>query len=387
MKDSIRTVQTCENCLKVQRSVKHIVSNETSYCLAMSKCEEFLSSKSVCATCKYNGQVFHIPSLRACDACLDRNVMCQKLVVMAVATDCEECNKKALVCLSDMADNKELPSELELVVSLPDVVHVGKSCKCSWSNWFINLDGELSNLVLLRSFRDNAEDFIRKKLRKLLSLDCVRNKDKMAVEPIIRLTRPDVFKVLQDVTLVVHTIVPEQYRFWKSNQRGVCPPPISVSNGPTSSILALDYNFETFSSRLLKIRLYQPADVSVVRDGMSDARDLCFIDGIAFVCKRGKSAISFVDFDGKVRICTKSLKRRADFLSHLKALSLSTEGTVPVLRQRLNDHLSSISKSIDSAEHVQIHPNCQTRPSAICAANNDLLFCSDDESQHVYQVA
>lgn len=124
-----------------------------------------------------------------------------------------------------------------------------------------------------------------------------------------------------------------------------------------------------------------------MRDGISDARDLCFIDGIAFVCERGKSAISFVDFDGKVRICTKSLKRRADFLSHLKALSLSTEGTVPVLRQRLNDHLSSTSKGIDSAEHVQIHPNCLTRPSAICAANNDLLFCSDDESQYVYQVA
>jgi len=192
MKDSIRTVQTCENCMKALRSVKHIVSSETSNCLAMSKCEECLSSKSVCATCKDSGQVSHIPSLRACDACLDRNLMCQKLVIMAVATDCEECNKKALLCLSDMADNKELASELELVVLLPDVVHVGKSCKCSWSNWFINLDGELSNLVLIRSLRDNAEDLIRKKLRKLLSLDCVRNKDRMAVEPIICLTRPDV---------------------------------------------------------------------------------------------------------------------------------------------------------------------------------------------------
>lgn len=173
--------------------------------------------------------------------------MCQKLVVMAVATDCEECNKKGLVCLSDMADNKELPSELELVVPLPDVVHVGKSCKCCWSNWFINLDGELSNLVLLRSFRDNAEDFIRKKLRKLLSLDCVRNKDKMAVEPIIRLTRPDVFKALRGVTFVVHTIVPEQYRFWKSNQRGVCPHPVSVSNGPTrAQSLLLTTTFRHF---------------------------------------------------------------------------------------------------------------------------------------------
>ena len=81
-------------------------------------------------------------------------------------------------------------------------------------------------------------------------LDCVRNKDGMAVEPIIRLTRPDVLKVLQGVTFVVHTIVPEQFRFWKSNEKGVCPHPISVSNGPTGSILALDYNFETLSSRL-----------------------------------------------------------------------------------------------------------------------------------------
>ena len=245
------------------------------------------------------GQVSHHPSLRACDSCSDRNVTCQKLVIMAVATDCKECNKKALVHLSDMADGKELPPELELVVPLPDVVHIGKTFKCSWSNWFINLDGEFSNLVLLRSLRDNAEAFIKKKLRKLLSLECVRNKDRMAVEPIIRLTRPEVLKVLEDVKFVVHTIVPEQYRFWKSNQRGVCPHPIAVSEGPTGSILALDYNFETGLSRLLTIRLHQPADVSVVRDGLKDARNLCFIDGIAFLCERGKIYNFFCRLRGK----------------------------------------------------------------------------------------
>ena len=79
MKDSIRLVQTCENCLKGQHSVKNIVSSETSNCLAMSKCEKCLSSKSVRANCKDDGQVSHIPSLGACDACLDRNVMCQKV--------------------------------------------------------------------------------------------------------------------------------------------------------------------------------------------------------------------------------------------------------------------------------------------------------------------
>ena len=103
---------------------------------------------------------------------------------MAIATDCEECNKKALVRLSDMADGKELPPELELVVPLPDVVHIGKSFKCSWSNWFINLDGEYSNLVLLRSLRDNAEAFIKKKLRKLLSLELLGIKTEWLSNPL-----------------------------------------------------------------------------------------------------------------------------------------------------------------------------------------------------------
>ena len=64
--------------------------------------------------------------------------------------------------------------------------------------------------MLLRSLRDNAEAFIKKRLRKLLSLECVRNKDRMAVEHInICLTRPEVLKVLEDVKFVVHIIVLE----------------------------------------------------------------------------------------------------------------------------------------------------------------------------------
>lgn len=112
-----------------------------------------------------------------------------------------------------------------------------------------------------------------------------------------------------------------------------------------------------------------------MRDGLRDARDsVCFIDGTAFASQRRKSTISFVDFKGKGKICAKSFKRRVELLSHLEALSLPTDGTVRVLHQRLKDHLGAISKCTDPAEHVQIHPNRLSRPSAICAANNDLLF-------------
>ena len=98
-------------------------------------------------------------------------------------------------------------------------------------------------------------------------------------------------------------------------------------------------------------------------------------------CAKGENLQFLLDFEGKVKISTKSLRRRAELLRHLEALSLPTDGTVPVLRERLKDHLGAISKNTDCAEHVQMHPNRLGKPSAVYPASNDLLFCSDDESQ------
>ena len=89
-------------------------------------------------------------------------------------------------------------------------ITIGKSLKCSWSNWFIDLNGQMSNLVLIRTLRDSTDSDICKPLRKVLTLECVRNKDRMAEEPIVRLTRPEGIEVLSKVSLVVHTLVPEK---------------------------------------------------------------------------------------------------------------------------------------------------------------------------------
>ena len=113
----------------------------------------------------------------------------------------------------------------------------------------------MSNLVLIRTLRDSTDSDVRKLLRKMLTLECVQNKDRMAVEPIVRLTRPEVIEALSKVSLVVHTLVPEKYRFWTSNQQGVCCHPVAICPGPLGSILTLDYDFNTSCSRLLKIRL------------------------------------------------------------------------------------------------------------------------------------
>ena len=87
----------------------------------------------------------------------------------------------------------------------------------------------MSNLVFIRTLRDSKDVFVQKHLGKLLTLQSVCNKDRMAIDPITRLTRPEVIKVLRKVEVVAHTIVPEKYRFWASNQQGVCKHTVVVS--------------------------------------------------------------------------------------------------------------------------------------------------------------
>ena len=71
------------------------------------------------------------------------------------------------------SENNTMPLELLLQTPLPDVVHTGESLKCSWSNCFIDLTGQMSNLVLIRTLRDSTDSGVHKLLRKMLTLECV----------------------------------------------------------------------------------------------------------------------------------------------------------------------------------------------------------------------
>ncbi|KAL9958419.1 hypothetical protein ACROYT_G035429 [Oculina patagonica] len=295
-----KTVQVCDRCLAKQPAKNHIVTHDSAQC--NSKCDRRLQMKAVCQECQRKGHVSYLPALRCCESCLEDSVQCRKVAVLAVVTDCEECNKQALLEIQKMSENNTMPPELLLLTPLPDVVHIDSD--------------------------------IRKPLRKMLSLECVRNKDRMAVEPIVRLTRPEVIEALSKVSLVVHTLVPEKCRFWTSNQQGVCCHPVAICPGPLGIVLALDYDFNTSCSRLLKIRLHQPTDVAELQNGLKDSRDLCFSSGVAYIAERGNACIRFEDLDGKVRLNPNSLRSRADLERTLGDYNLSIDGTVPTLRAK-----------------------------------------------------
>ena len=160
------------------------------------------------------GQKSHYPALRACSSCIEKGIKCTRAVVFAISTDCEEKNKQVM---ENFPIIKKFNPLIDQTVMLPDCVHVGKSMKCSWANWFIIVDNCRTNLVFIRTLRDHGDTDLKKSLQQLLSLECVRNKDRTAVDPILRLTNEAVLNLLDNVPYAVHTIVPETYKFWKSN--------------------------------------------------------------------------------------------------------------------------------------------------------------------------
>ncbi|PFX22542.1 Fibrillin-1 [Stylophora pistillata] len=126
--------------------------------------------------------------------------------------------------------------------------------------------------------------------------------------------------------------------------------------------------------------------VSVKREGLNDARDLCYTSSIAFIAERGSAAIQFVDFNGTVRIKEDSVIRRTELLKYLKRFNLPVGGIVSVLRERPRKHLKDVADKIERLYQVQL-THALEKPSAICAASGDLLLCADDGRKTITQVA
>ncbi|PFX15057.1 hypothetical protein AWC38_SpisGene20742 [Stylophora pistillata] len=172
-----------------------------------------------------------------------------------------------------------------------------------------------------------------------------------------------------------------------SNQQGLCCHPVAISPGPLGSVLALDYDFVSCCSRLLKIRLHQPADVTELQNGLRDARDLCFSRGVAFMAERGNACVRFKDIEGNVRLDPNSLRSRADLERILGNYNLSLDGTVPTLRKRLSQHLDQLEAKVTK---VFLQTNVLlSKPAALSAKSgqcNGGLYCFSMETGEVMTI-
>ena len=114
------------------------------------------------------GHSSYLPCLRACMRCLEHNQKCIKRVFVAAIADCEEGNKAAFCSLKDEIKQNRINPEFALLLPIPDAPHVGKSFKVGFSNWYLKLGNERSNIAIIRSLRNKSTSNVQTEIRKYL---------------------------------------------------------------------------------------------------------------------------------------------------------------------------------------------------------------------------
>ena len=253
-----KTLQVCKSCQSISPRQESILRpGAVQSC--KSSCDDCTRLKALCSKCRENGQVSHLPCLRACDSCLEKEQKCVRRTIVAFTTDCEEGNKKAMLSVQRAIEDGTIDSDLALLVPLPDCPHVGKSLKTSFANWFLKLGNERGNLVILRTLRNKSDPSTKTAVRKLITKnDYVRNKDRQDPVAVLKLTEDKMTSYLNSLDLVGHTIIPELDKYTEHNQVGMYPNPISITTGPFGSLLFLSFDSTTGSSNVLLAQLHSP---------------------------------------------------------------------------------------------------------------------------------
>ena len=73
-----------------------------------------------------------------------------------MTVDCEEGNKKAMSDILEELENGIHDPSLSLVIPIPDSVHVGKSLKAGFANWYLKLQNERGNFCNFKNFKEQG---------------------------------------------------------------------------------------------------------------------------------------------------------------------------------------------------------------------------------------
>lgn len=384
----IQTLQGCKACLEHTPSDELTVDLPKGVCC--STCEDCLINRKLCNSCADKNQPNYSPGLRACDRCLRDGKQCVRCLILVLITDCEEGNKKAMDLIGEMQEDKTIDPALEYLSFFPDSVHVGKSLKCSFCNWFILLNGERGCLSVIQTLRDDSNPDVRKKLRKLLKSEDVQNKDRMAVDPIIRLSSPEVLTTLDDINNVVHQLIPEKYRFSDSNKPGMFPHPVAICCGKHGKLMFLDLNPVKNTTRIVEADFHNPVRLKVIKAETPESRSLCYLNGTgtAVICCHKDGVLQVVDMEDRVKLKVSRLRDRTSLVKELEKRDQSCTGTMNSLKERLQACLVRERSNYEKQGKMFdiIHLDRAIHPSAICVLSENLLGCSCDTSREVYTI-
>lgn len=269
---------------------------------------------------KEKGQVSHHSSLRACATCLEQNEKCVKRAIFAATADWETGNKGAFEMIRKSIEEGNMDPEISLFTVLPDSVHVGKSLKASFSNWWLKLNNERSNIGLLRTLRNRSTFDTMSKVRKLIPRnDHVKNKDRQDPSAVLTLCSDRLTSFLSSVGYVCHTLIPELDKFTDNNRLGMYPSPISVSIANFGWLLFLSWDSKLASSTLYRARLHSPVDkISIIKKNLASTQTLAEVrkEASKFLKRKEEEYASLGHDKHQVNFMDKAIE------THIQAIAL-----------------------------------------------------------------
>ena len=338
----IKTVSKCESCVRAKPPYFNTIRPDTP---CDSCCDVCWQSGVLCQGCREKGRLTIYPQLEPCFQCLEKGILCKKAVVLVLALDCFTGNRYLIEKFQKDLDNKSKDPEIFLTEALGEIIHVLKTIKSSFSNWYLlELSGNIINLSMLRTLRDdNLDKDVSSALRMVLQKGSVVNRDRQDTDCLVEFK--DSVEVLREVIVkdpvVVHSVCPEKYKLEPTNREG--------SIGALSHMGAVNIGHFAVLARAEKdenkatlsiLEFHSPVKVKEklampLVTGMVTSEAVIFIS-----CE---SSLLFVELV-KGSVIPKIPSRKADMISLCRELSLPTGGTVKELKGRLVGKLKPTSK-------------------------------------------
>lgn len=313
-----------------------------------------------------------------------------KLLVLLWTADCEESNKQAMEQIAKLSKEEtddQMKEQMKFLKPIPEAVHLGKCLKSSFANWFLFLNGERFNLSNLRVLYNDEDDDIRRRMRKEVTLSDVRNRDRMSVESMLTIAKPSVRDVIRKVPFLVQTIIPETFRLYKGNAKGVIENPTGICVGEHGSLFVTDNQ----KSRLFLARLHYPVDVTEVSKSLKNPNGVAYTSGIVFVADTGNGRVVYKAIGSSVFINPNKMKV-VDLRAQLDARHIQVHAAakkndlVKAMTKWVQEQRRGINYSVSDLNKLPLNKEIM-KPLAIVAAATDLLMVSDSHSHSVYQVS
>ena len=254
----VKTLQMCKFCTEETKGSDFIVEANP---ICESNCKNCYKNKKLWTPYIEVGQINIFLFVRICKRYIAQGQQCIRRTLLVITTDSEEGNKEMFLLMKNKIEIERTDPELLLTVPVPDVPHLGKSFKASFSNWILKLFIERRCLAFLHTLRNRSTRDEMAEMKKLIPKnDYVRNKDRQDPIAVLKLSDDKLVHQLSKVGYIVHTIIPETTKYTKKNKVGMYTNHTGICIGPFGYLFMITYDNVKIESKIFKVQLHNPVE-------------------------------------------------------------------------------------------------------------------------------